>query len=179
MELPAGPFDVIVADPPWRFASNSAARPGRNAMRHYPCMRVEEIAALPVQRISAPDALLLLWVTVPFMPRVGEVLAAWGFRYCSQLVWVKEDTGLGYWARNRHELVIIARRGRFPCLVPALFPDSVIVGGQREHSRKPEYLHRVIDARLPATRRLEMFARSERRGWTSWGNETQRFGEAV
>ena len=169
--LPAGPFDVIYADPPWRFASNSEAKPGRNARRHYPTMTVAEIAALPVREIAARDALLLMWITVPHAHRAAEVCAAWGFRPVSQVVWVKSRIGTGYWARNRHEVLHIATRGRFPCPRPALFPDSVIVAPTREHSRKPDEVRAVLDARLGHLRRVELFARTSAPGWTAWGNE--------
>lgn len=173
--LPDGPFDIIIADPPWRFASNSAAKPGRNAMRHYPTMSVEDIAAMPVREIAAKDALLLLWITVPLQHRAGEVIAAWGFKPVSGLVWNKGRNGTGYWAINWHEPCIIAKRGKFPCPKPALFPTSIIPGARREHSRKPEWLHDVIDARLPDARKLELFSRTPRAGWTAWGNDMEKF----
>lgn len=169
--LPAGPFDVIYADPPWRFASNSEAKPGRNARRHYPTMTVAEIAALPVREIAARDALLLMWVTVPLADRAPEVMRAWGFRYVSQVVWVKSRIATGYWARNRHEPLLIGTRGRFPCPKPALFGDSVILAPTREHSRKPDEARAVLDAKLGHLRRIELFARSAAPGWTVWGNE--------
>ncbi len=128
-----GPFDIVLADPPWRFASNSKDRPGKNPMAHYECMALDEIKALPVREIAARDALLLLWVTVPFAQQAWGVMEAWGFRYVSQMVWPKERIGTGFWVRNRHEIVYVARRGRFPCPRPAPFPDSVIPGPQREH----------------------------------------------
>ena len=169
-------FDVILADPPWLFASNSAAAPGRNARRHYPCMPVEQIAALPVAQLAAPSALLLMWITVPLAHRGFEVLQAWGFRYVSQAVWIKDRIGLGHWSRNRHELLYIAKRGRFPCPKPALFPDSVIMGQQREHSRKTDAVHRIIDERLPHMRRCELFARARRPGWeVALSNEAEKF----
>lgn len=170
-----GGWQVILADPPWAFASNSVAKPGRNARRHYPTMPVEAIAALPMREIAAPAALLLMWVTVPFAHRADEVVRAWGFRTKSQVVWVKSRIATGYWARNRHELLVIATRGRFPCPRPALFPDSVIVAPTREHSRKPDAIHAVVDARLPDARRIELFARQPRPGWVCWGNDTARF----
>lgn len=176
--LPAGPFDIILADPPWRFASNSEAKPGRNARRHYDCMTVDQISAIPVEQIAAKNALLLMWVTVPFAHIADQVIRAWGFRSKSQLVWVKERIGTGYWARNQHEPLIIATRGRFPCPHPALFPTSIIPGAQREHSRKPEWPQETIDARLPEARKVEMFARRPRDGWTVWGNQSDKF-EAV
>ena len=174
-----GPHDVILADPPWKFASNSEAKPGRNPRRHYPCMSVREIAALPVADLAAPSALLLMWVTVPFAAQAHDVMRAWGFGYVSQVVWIKERIALGYWARNRHELLYIGKRGRFPCPRPTLFPDSVITGQQREHSRKPDKVHEVIDARFGGLRRCELFARERRDGWTVWGNEVGKFGHAT
>lgn len=170
-----GGWQVLIADPPWAFASNSAANPGRNVRRHYPTMTVEAIAALPVREIVAPAALLLMWTTVPFRHRADEVVRAWGFRSKSEVVWVKSRIGTGYWSRNRHEICVIATRGSFPCPRPALFPDSVILAPTREHSRKPDAIHATLDARLPGLRRLEMFARAPRDGWAAWGNDTERF----
>lgn len=168
-------FDIILADPPWKFTSNSKNRPGKNAMGHYDCMSLDEINALPVADVAAPDALLLLWTTVPFAVLSVQTLNAWGFKYVSQLAWAKDRIGTGFWARNRHEIVYIAKRGRFPCPRPAPFPDSVIEGQQREHSRKPDRLHEMIDAAWPSAAKLEMFARESRDGWVAWGNQTTKF----
>lgn len=177
IELPRveGGWEVIYADPPWAFSSNSKARPGRNVRRHYTTMTVEQIAAMPVRAVAARQALLLLWITVPFEHRAGEVLDAWGFRAKSRLVWDKGRIATGYWARNRHEPCIIATRGRFPCPKPALFPTSIIPGARREHSRKPEWIPDILDDRLPLARKLELFARRQRENWTVWGNETEKF----
>ena len=171
------PFDIILADPPWRFASNSEAKPGRNAFRHYPCMRDEEIAALPVRDWSAKDALLFMWTTGPMRERSMSVPRAWGFRFVSELIWVKDRIGTGYWSRGQHEVLLICRRGRFPCPRPTLFPSSVIHAPRREHSRKPAVVHETIEARLPDTRKLELFARETRPGWVAWGNEADKFHE--
>lgn len=170
-----GSYEIILADPPWRFASNSAAKPGKNAMGHYECLPLPEIKSLPVAEVAARDALLLMWTTAPFAQLSWDVLSEWGFKYVSQMVWVKDRVGTGFWARNRHEIVYIAKRGRFPCPRPAPFPDSVIEGQQRQHSRKPDRLHEMIDAAWPSAAKLEMFARESRAGWATWGNETGRF----
>ncbi|WP_069086725.1 MT-A70 family methyltransferase [Mameliella alba] len=168
-------YSIIVADPPWRFSSNSKSRPGRNAIRHYPCMTDAEICALPVKDWSDSAALLFMWTTAPMLARAMPVLPAWGFSYVSQIVWVKDRIGTGFWARNRHEIVLIGKRGKFPCPRPAPFSDSVITGQQREHSRKPDALQDQIDSAWPEARRLEMFARRQRAGWDAWGNDTKRF----
>lgn len=170
-----GPFDVIYADPAWKFASNSVAKPGRNPRRHYPCMTDAEICALPVSEWAAKSAVLLMWTTAPMLERSMAIPRAWGFKYKSQVVWTKNRIGTGYWARNRHELLMIYTRGKFPCPKPTLFPDSVLSGQQREHSRKPDAAIERINLTWPTRRKLEMFARQRREGWASWGNETDRF----
>lgn len=170
-------FDICVADPPWRFASNSVAKPGRNAMRHYSCMKDDELKAMVIP--AAPDSLMFMWTTAPMMERSLGVLSAWRFRYVSQMVWVKNRIGTGFWVRNRHEIVLIGKRGKFPCPRPAPFADSVIEAKTREHSRKPSRLQDMIDAAWPDAHKLEMFARQSRVGWQSFGNETNKFSAEV
>lgn len=172
-------FSVTLCDPPWAFQANSAEKPGKGARRHYQTMKTKDIAAIPVRALSARDSLCLMWATAPMIEDALHVLRAWGFKYKSQLVWIKDRIGTGYWARNKHEIVLIGRRGAFPCDAPALFPTSIIPGKQREHSRKPEWLHEVIEARHPDMPKLELFARTQRLGWTVLGNQTDKFaGEA-
>ena len=79
-------YRVIVADPPWRFKSNSLANPGRNALRHYDCMALPEITALPVTDVAAPDSVLFLWVPGPFLA-IGAhlpIMRAWAL---NPVVW--------------------------------------------------------------------------------------------
>lgn len=174
---PDGGFDIIYADPPWKFASNSAKKPGRNPMRHYECMATDAICAMPVPALAAKDALLLLWATSPMLEHALRVVAAWGFRYKSQLVWPKSHAGTGFWVRNQHEVVILAKRGNFLCGRPAPFATSIIAGQTREHSRKPNEWLGQIEARYPAARKLELFARAPREGWTVMGNQVDMFQE--
>ena len=169
-------FDLILADPPWRFSSNSTAKPGRNVRRHYPTMKPADIAAIPVADWSEKNAVLLLWATAPLLDVAIDTIRAWGFRYKSHVVWDKGRIATGYWARGQHEPLLIATRGRPFCPRP-LFATSVIQAPRREHSRKPDLIHEIIEARLPDASKLEMFARAERPGWTAWGNETSKFNE--
>jgi N6-adenosine-specific RNA methylase IME4 len=168
-------YDIVYADPAWKFASNSAAKPSKNAMRHYDVMTDAEICAIPVKEWVGRDALLLMWTTAPMLARSMPVLGAWGFKYVSQVVWVKPRIATGYWARNRHEVLIIAKRGKFPCPKPTLFPDSVITAPTREHSRKPDCVRDRIAQVFPDHRKIELNARETFEGWDTWGNEVDKF----
>lgn len=165
-------YDIIVTDPPWKFSSNSEAKPGRNAMRHYPCVADEKLAAMPLQKLLKPDALVFVWTTVPMLVRSLKIVDAWGLKYVSEIVWVKDKIGTGFWVRNRHEIIMVCKRGKFLCPKPAPFADSVIEAPRGKHSEKPEALQDMIDKVWPDAAKLEMFARRPREGWSVWGNQS-------
>lgn len=175
---PQGLFDIIVMDPPWHFASNSDKKPGRNARRHYPTMRDHELREMDVASFAARPCLLFMWTTPPMLRRALPIPEAWGFKYLTERVWVKDKAGTGFWSRGQHEPCLLYKRGKFPCPTPAPF-NSLIHGLRREHSRKPESLQDQIDEIWPDARKLEMFARRSRPGWESWGNEPAKFDEVA
>jgi N6-adenosine-specific RNA methylase IME4 len=170
-------YAVILADPPWPFRTYSRKGKGRSAEAHFPSMPVADIAALPVSDWAARDAVLYLWSTVPCLTAALTVMAAWGFEYKSAFVWIKESCGTGYWARNRHEHLLIGVCGSKLC--PRFrgieVEDSVIVGQQREHSRKPDRAVEIIERYHPGATKLELFARETRPGWDAWGDQVGLF----
>jgi hypothetical protein len=54
-----GGFACVAGDVPSRFRSNSEAKPGRNAMRHYACHSMATLTTLPVREVVARDACLV------------------------------------------------------------------------------------------------------------------------
>jgi N6-adenosine-specific RNA methylase IME4 len=166
-----GRYGVIYADPPWTFAMYSDKGKGRSAEAHYDCMDLTAIKALPVDFWAARDAVLYMWATVPHLENALAVMAAWGFAYKSGFVWVKDRIGTGYWARNRHEHLLIGARGSKVCPPRGHAVDSVIEGQQREHSRKPAWAAAIIESYHPGVPKLELFARETRPGWDALGDQ--------
>jgi N6-adenosine-specific RNA methylase IME4 len=164
--LPAGLIELIYADPPWQLGNPDSAHAPEN---HYPTMALEEIAALELP--TADDCLLLLWAVNCRLPQALELIEAWGFEYKTNLVWVKQRIGLGFWVRNRHELLLLATRGRFPLPDPHDCPDSVLEAPRGRHSQKPAGFYERIERAWPQASKLELFARCARPGWVAWGNE--------
>ena len=132
-------------------------------------MPLEEIKSLHVP--AADDAVLLLWAVNCLLPEVLQVIEAWGFSDLTNLVWVKPSIGLGVWTRNRHELLLVARRGSISPPYPDLLPDSVITAARGCHSEKPACFYELIERACPHLSKLELFARTCRLGWAAWGNE--------
>jgi N6-adenosine-specific RNA methylase IME4 len=154
-------------------------------------MSDEEICALPVADLAAPDCVLLMWTCWPVLQRSLVILDAWGFTYktCG-FSWVKADVrqvdmfrddadasmGLGYWTRANSEPCLLATRGK-PKRVHADVRQGIIEK-KREHSRKPDCVPARIE-RLVEGPYLELFAWTQRPGWTVWGNQTDKFEAAA
>jgi len=165
--LPEGPFGVILADPPWQMGAPDTASCPEN---HYPTMTLAEIQALAIP--AADDAVLFLWVVNSLLPEALGVMAAWGFTYRANYVWVKPSIGPGNWARQRHELVLVGTRGEIGTPREEDRPDSVIQAPRGRHSQKPDELYARIERAYPHLSKCELFARGiPHAGWTAWGNE--------
>jgi len=164
-----GLFPVIYADPPWQY--DHPISDSRRIENQYPTMPIEEIYALPVEKIAAPDCILFLWVTTPFLKKGLRVLEEWGFDYRTSMVWVKPSIGPGQWVRQRHEYLLIGVRGNIPTPKGENKPDSVIEAPRTEHSEKPEVVYEIIERMYPELPKVELFCRKPRTGWVAWGNE--------
>ncbi len=181
----AGGFSVIYADPAWPYR-DSGVRGGVD--HHYPVLTMEQICALPVARLAAPDAALFLWATWPLIFDVGPVIAAWGFTYktCA-FDWVKTTKsgdpkmGLGHWTRGNSEPCLLATRGK-PKRVDAgvrqtildeTFTTEALCAPLGKHSAKPPETRDRIVRLMGDVPCVELFARTRAPGWDAWGNETE------
>lgn len=169
-------YRTIVADPPWEYEQFIPSHTPRQAKswridKPYKGMPVAAICALPVAELSADNTRLFLWTTGRFLASAFEVIAAWGFTYRQPLVWHKtgQPTPLpAVVAPNHAEFLLIADRGH-PRRLGTL-PSSVIAAPRRAHSAKPEVFLDEIE-RIAEPPYLELFARRQRLGWDTWGDE--------
>ena len=170
--LPGGKYGVLYVDAGWRFEPYSRETGmDRAADNHYATSTLEQIKAIDVASIAAPDCVLFMWATAPMMPQALAVMAAWGFAYKSQIVWDKEIIATGYWFRNRHELLLVGTRGQVPAPAMGTQWPSVMVKRRTAHSVKPEWAYELIENYFPSLPKIELFARRARAGWSSWGAE--------
>ena len=182
-------YDVILADPPWDFATYSDAGHGKSQHAHYSTMPFEEVAALPVASLGRGDCLLWLWCCWPSVDRAMDVLKGWGFRYVTGGAWHKRTKhgksgfGTGYVMRSATEPYLIGTLGS-PLTARNIrnvieTEDLDVIDAQlREHSRKPDEQYVHCERILPRAQRFaELFARQSRPGWDCWGNQIGKFDE--
>lgn len=160
-------FGSIYADPPWRYENRASRGAAEN---HYDTMSVDAIAALPVSKLAAEQAHLHLWTTNAFLFEALKVIEAWGFAYKSCLIWVKPQFGNGNYWRLSHEFLLLGVRGNLTFADKA--QQSWVVAERAKHSAKPRVFRRLIESVSPGPR-LELFARNQAEGWTTWGDQIQ------
>ncbi len=171
-------YKTIVADPPWPYASrmSGALIPGTNqfsvmkaAPMPYPTMDVDDICALPVRELAEDASHLYLWTTQTFLRESYRVLDAWGFKQGAILVWSKPPKGVCGTYVCSVEFCIFARRGNLQHLRRQI--GTCYQWPRSEHSAKPEAFIDMIESVSPGPY-LELFARRNRLGWDTWGNES-------
>ena len=186
--LPVFGYDLIMADPPWHYATHSGKGQGKGAARHYKTWTLDKIKRLPVRDLAAGDCVLFLWAISPLVldlahpsrSPVGEVIEAWGFRYGAIGGWAKKTVndkdafGSGYVVRSAMEPFFLCHTGK-PQHSKAC--RNIINGLRGEHSEKPDAAYRWCETYMPRGRRIEICSRTNRKGWDVWGDETGKLGE--
>jgi N6-adenosine-specific RNA methylase IME4 len=150
-------YDVILADPPWRYSFSRSK--SRRIENQYPTMSQLELCNMQVP--AKPNAALYLWATAPKLLEALDVMEAWGFSYKSHAVWDKERVGMGYWFRGQHELLLVGTKGKFSPPPASERVHSLHRERRGRHSAKPTIFHELIERWYPDARLLELFARSQ------------------
>lgn len=190
---------LIYADPAWKYDMFSEKGEAKSPNAKYDTMSLEELLAMRDDVIfaTAPHAVCVMWVTFPKLHEGMALMKGWGFQYKTGGPWIKRagtgnpNMGTGYIMRGAAELFLIGTLGQPTIkersksqrnvLLTGEWPkriediDSVMLDTQiREHSRKPEEMVEIIEALFDGPY-LELFARNRRPGWTSWGNQLDKF----
>lgn len=178
--LPKGKYNVIYADPPWAYDFAYEGMSGSVA-NHYPTLSAEEVAdykdedGKQIKDLADENAVLFLWITNPKLNEVWPIIEKWGFEYKTNMVWVKDIAGQGFYVKGQHELMLICVKGSFRT-DDSLYIRSVVQSDRLEHSQKPKVFYEIIEKMYPNGKYIELFARNTRKGWDSWGNQTEKYG---
>ena len=169
-------FNILYADPPWKYERNKVQGAAEN---HYPTMSIEQLCALDVEKITDENCALFLWSTFPFLPEALRLIKAWGFTYkTTAFVWLKQNRknrdwffGLGFWTRGNAEICLLATKGK-PQRKSAKV-SQLIISPIDKHSKKPDIVWEKIVKLMGDLPRIELFARQTTPGWEVFGNEVK------
>ena len=176
LESPTGDFDVIVIDPPWDYAEKGGFSykqhdfEGNRGGVDYSTMPLNEIGNIKLP--AKDDSVLFLWTTHAFLKDSFSLLDEWGYNYKATIVWNKVNMGMGRVIRMQCEFCLLATIGN-----PIISGESerdIITEKRREHSRKPEAFYDMVE-RMCVGRKLDYFSREDRKEWSVYGAETNKF----
>lgn len=173
--MPDGPFRVLLVDFPWAYGKRAGDGTQRGQTL-YPTMSKGDIELFAQEKLAPlahDDAVLFLCITNAHL--VGgdhvAVLKACGFTGKTILSWDKMRMGTGDWMRGQTEHFIMATKGSPTIkLTNQATVLPMISEKRRQHSQKPDGLYAFIEELCPGNR-VELFSRTDRDGWTTWGAE--------
>ncbi len=168
-------YQIIVVDPPWKVKKIANRQRPNQVEMDYSMMSIDEICRLPIADIADEDCWCFLWTTQKYLWDSKSILEGWGFNHLLTMVWEKtygKSAGMPlYGFRWNGEFILVGTKGKktmFPKtkLIPAVFSAENI-----RHSQKPQRFYDLVEP-LGETR-IDIFARSKRKGWDVWGDEVK------
>jgi N6-adenosine-specific RNA methylase IME4 len=164
-------YATIVIDPPWDWGDEGDQDQLGRARPDYSTMSIEQLERLDVGGLADDDCHIYLWITNRSLPKGFRLLEAWGFRYITAITWVKPHFGMGNYFRGQTEHVLFGVRGSQPLKRKDVGTVFEAERGPAGHSSKPPSFLELVESCSPGPF-LEMFSRSSRPGWVSWGENT-------
>ena len=169
-------YQIIYADPPWRYKDKRCIGA---CEQYYSTLTISELCKLPVKNIAAEDSVLFLWTTYPMLKESLALIESWGFTYKTiAFQWVKKNKsgngfffGLGRWTRGNTEPCLLATKGKPKRLANNV--SQLIFSPLQIHSKKPDVVRDKIVQLVGDVPRIELFARQKTKGWDVWGNEVE------
>lgn len=163
-------FATIVIDPPWDWGDEGDIDQLGRATPVYGTMSIDRLLELPIGAYADDNCHLYLWITNRSLPKGFGLLEKWGFRYVTCVTWVKPSFGMGNYFRGQTEHMLFGVKGSQPLKRKDVGTVFSAPRGPLGHSSKPTQAYELIESCSPGPY-LELFARSDRDDWTSWGAE--------
>ena len=186
MLVPTKKYQIIYADPPWRYQGNECLAKtsllNGNVDKVYNSMGIKDLMQISLDEIADSKSLLFLWVVSPMLDDGIELLKKWGFEYGTvAFVWYKHLSNPGHYTLSECELCLVGRKGGIPEPRGERNIRQFVSIKRGEHSAKPFEVKKRINKMFPTQSKLELFAREKTElfkgygfeGWDVWGNEVE------
>lgn len=172
-------YGLVYADPPWKQTKGGKKSVRANSSGtplDYPVCSLDEIKEhLSLATAATGDnSILFLWTIDKYLFEAQSIAESLGYKLHARMIWDKV-TGIpaAFTVRYGHEYLLYMYKGK---LIPVAKEErgkihTVFREQVKRHSQKPEKAYEIIERLYPSLTKLEMYARNERIGWSSWGNE--------
>lgn len=176
-------YNLIYADPPWKQSKGGKKRGHENSSGcplDYPVCSLSEIKGHLQQAdaLTPGNAILFLWTIDKYLFAAQEIAESLGYKLHARMIWDKVNgIPAAFTVRYGHEYLLYMYKGKF---TPVAIEQrgkihTVFREKSRKHSQKPDIAYRIIEQLYPDLNKIELYARTQRKGWDCWGNETNKF----
>lgn len=181
-------YNLILSDPPWQQARGGLKKKSRpkssGGQLDYPTLSLEDIKEhlrIATER-TTPNAILFLWTIDKYLFEAQQLAEELGWKLHARMIWDKKSgPPASFDVRFAHEYLLYMYKGKFISAnkeyagkFSTVFSDNSHM--KRRHSEKPETAFMIIESLYGKNNNLEMYARTPRIGWDSFGNELQELG---
>jgi len=170
-------YKIIYSDPAWQFGDkNTGGSFKSGSANHYITLSIDEISNIISNTRKAEDCVLFMWCPHTHLKEGIKLIEDSGFKYKTvAFTWIKKTVtgkdffGMGRWTRANPEVCLLGIKGKPKAANHSVRNLTYAEIGR--HSQKPKIFYEKIEKLCGKLPRIELFARNDRKGWASWGNE--------
>ncbi len=178
-DLPKEKFDIIYVDPPWPQTKGGlrVLRPNQTRTLDYKTMSLTDIFKLheEVMETNCSDQhTVFMWAIDKFLVETHLKMLDLGYKLHARIIWNKQNgVAPAFTVRYSHEYLLWFYKPKMIPIDPTQRGKWTTVLEEKAtiHSKKPDIAYQFIENLYPTQSKFEMYARNQRVGWVSWGNE--------
>lgn len=173
-------YGLIYSDPPWAQTKGNQrkCRPNQGKALDYRTMDIDAIINLHrtfLQNNTEEIHNVFMWTIDKFLPQAEIFMRDLGYELHARLIWDKENgIAPAFTIRYAHEYLLwFYKKGKMLKPTPEVRGKYTTVFREpsSKHSQKPIYAYKMLEDMFPNAAKIELFARKERAGWDSFGDE--------
>lgn len=175
-------YNIIYADPPWKFGSKELQKYKGERFRPleevYNTEKTADMKEWDIKNIAEKDCAIFMWTTDAHIQEAIQSMQSWGFKYVTvAFIWAKTTNSgkqvhnLGAWTMKNCELCLFGTKGAMLKYKKSNNIKQLFYAERTKHSKKPNCVYEFIEQLFGYLPKIELFARQHTEGWDCWGNE--------
>lgn len=166
-------------DPAWKQTKGNRrkCRPNQGKELDYSTCTIEEIKEIHrvVTGLCNKKHNIFMWTIDEYIHSTEQMMKELGYELHARFIWDKENgVDPAFTIRFTHEYLLwFYKKGDI--LMPSKETrgkyTTILREPSTKYSKKPLCAYEMLENMFPESKKLEMFARSNRQGWDAWGNE--------
>ena len=174
-------YDIIYSDPPWQQQKGGLrkARPNQERALDYNTLSMEDIKDIHKAFSDKANEKhnFFVWTIDKYLHETEQMMKELGYMLHARMIWDKENgVAPAFTVRFSHEYLLwFYKKGNMlmPCKEMRGKQTTVFREKATKHSKKPVTAYEFLEEMFPDSKKVELFARINRKEWEVFGNEVE------